>query len=280
MELASSNKCFGGTQNVYNHQSKVLGVPSMTFAVFLPPQAANGPVPALLYLSGLTCTHENVMTKGQYQQACAEAGIAFIAPDTSPRGEGVPNDDAYDLGQGAGFYVNATEAPWAQHFRMESYIIEELLPLCRQELPILSDAIGITGHSMGGHGALTLALKNPGLFKSLSAFAPICAPSQVPWGEKIFGAYLGDEDRGLWAQHDATALINSGAKFDGDILVDVGAADGFLTDQLKPELLAAACRSAGQALSVREHAGYDHSYYFIASFMAEHVWFHADRLGA
>ncbi len=278
VELLSGNKSFGGTQGVYMHRSDVLNVPAMNFAVYLPPQADRGPVPALLFLSGLTCSHENVMMKGHYQQACAKAGIAFIASDTSPRGDHVPNDTAYDLGQGAGFYLDAKRAPWSKHFKMESYLLDELISLCEHELPIETENMGITGHSMGGHGALTLALRHPGRFRSLSAFAPICAPSVVPWGQKAFNNYLGSNARDEWARHDATQLITSGARFDGEILVDVGAADGFLNDQLRPWLLSEACRLVGQPLTLREHAGYDHTYHFVASFMADHISFHAKVL--
>jgi S-formylglutathione hydrolase len=249
----------------------------MTFSIFLPPQAEEGgKLPVVWYLSGLTCTHANVTEKGEYRAACAELALIFIAPDTSPRGEAVPNDDAYDFGQGAGFYVDATEEPWSANFRMWSYVTEELPALIASEFHADMDRQGITGHSMGGHGALTVALNHPGRFRSVSAFAPIVAPSQVPWGEKALTGYLGP-DRATWRKHDSVALIEHGAFVD-EILVDVGTADTFIEKELRPELLEAACAKAGIALTLRRQPGYDHSYYFISTFMADHLAWHAERL--
>lgn len=276
METVSTNRSHGGIQGVYKHASAETGT-DMTFAVYVPDHAASAKLPVLWYLSGLTCTHANVMEKGEYRAACAEYGIIFIAPDTSPRGEGVPDDDAYDMGQGAGFYVDATQASWAQHFRMRSYIERELPALIASEFPAADMARqGITGHSMGGHGALTIALRNPGRFRSVSAFAPIVAPSQVPWGEKALWGYLGD--RLQWRTYDAATLIEDGARLP-ELLVDQGAADAFLAEQLKPELLVKACEKANIDLTLDIHDGYDHSYYFISTFMAKHVRWHAARLG-
>jgi S-formylglutathione hydrolase len=280
LELVSQTKSFGGHQGVYRHLSRETKTP-MTFSVYLPPQAAELGVrlPVVWYLSGLTCTHANVTEKGQFQAACAELGLIFVAPDTSPRGEGVPDDPdgAYDFGLGAGFYVDATEPPWAQHYRMESYIVSELPEAVAANFPVDMARQGLTGHSMGGHGALTLALKNPGRWKSVSAFAPISSPRRCPWGEKALGGYLGP-DRQAWRRHDATALIEDGARVEG-LLVDQGEADNFLDGQLKPDLLEAACRAAGIPLTLRHQHGYDHSYYFIASFMDDHLRWHAERLG-
>ena len=276
METISTVKSHGGRQLVLKHASRATGT-DMTFAVFLPPQAEKGPCPVLWYLSGLTCTHANVMEKGEYRQAAADKGVIIVCPDTSPRGDGVANDDGYDLGQGAGFYVDATEAPWAPHFKMRTYIEDELPALVAAEFPVDADRQSIFGHSMGGHGALTIALRNPGRFKSVSAFSPIVAPSQVPWGEKAFPAYVGS-DRSVWRKHDAVALIEDGARFD-EILVDQGDADNFLTEQLRPELLAKACADASISLTLRMQPGYDHSYYFISTFMPDHVDWHAKRLG-
>jgi S-formylglutathione hydrolase len=251
----------------------------MTFSVFVPPHEKGARLPVLWYLSGLTCTHANVTDKGEYRAACAQHGIIFIAPDTSPRGEGVPDDPAYDFGQGAGFYVDATEAPWATHFRMKSYIEDELPALVAAQFPMADLARqGITGHSMGGHGALTIGLRNPGRFASISAFAPIVSPLHCPWGEKALGGYLG-ADRIDWRPYDACALIEDGHHV-SELLVDQGAADQFLDEQLKPHLLEDACRSAGIDLTLRLQPGYDHSYYFVASFMADHVAWHAERLKA
>ncbi len=277
MELVSSNKSHGGTQGVYRHTSAVTGT-DMTFSVFVPDHAPGAKLPVLWFLSGLTCTHANVTEKGEYRQACAEHGVIFVAPDTSPRGEGVPNDEAYDFGQGAGFYVDATEKPWATHFRMRSYIEQELPALIAAEFPADMERQGVTGHSMGGHGALTIGLRNPGRFRSVSAFSPIVAPGQVPWGEKALAGYLG-EDRAAWRRYDGIALIEDGARLP-ELLVDTGSADQFLDVQLKPELLEAACRDAGIALTQRLQPGYDHSYYFVSTFLGEHVGWHAERLKA
>jgi S-formylglutathione hydrolase len=276
METVSTNRAHGGTQGVYRHDSTATGTP-MTFSVFVPDHAEGAKLPVLWYLSGLTCTHANVTEKGEYRAACAEQGVIFIAPDTSPRGDDVPDDEAYDFGKGAGFYVDATEDPWAANFRMRSYVEDELPGLILREFPMADlGRQGITGHSMGGHGALTMGLRNPDRFRSVSAFAPIVAPSQCPWGEKALGGYLG-QDRAAWRLHDAVALIEDGARLP-ELLVDQGEADVFLTEQLKPELLAAACREAGIDLTLRMQPGYDHSYYFISSFMADHVAWHAERL--
>jgi len=273
METLSDWASHGGRQQVWKHASRETGT-DMVFSIFLPPGA--GPFPLLWYLSGLSCTHANVTEKGEFRRVCAALGLAFIAPDTSPRGEGVADDPAYDLGQGAGFYVDATEAPWAANFRMRRYIERELPEIAGRHFPIDRARQGITGHSMGGHGALTIALRNAGQFRSVSAFAPIVAPSRVPWGEKAFAAYLG-ADRAAWAGHDAVALIEAGARV-ADILVDVGDADGFLETQLRPDLLQAACDKAGIALTLRMQPGYDHSYYFVSSFMDDHLRWHAERL--
>ncbi len=278
-ELLSEHACFGGTQRFYQHESNEIGLP-MKFSVFLPPQASTGPVPALVYLAGLTCNEETFMTKAGAQRLAAELGLALIAPDTSPRGAKVPGEaDSWDFGMGAGFYLDATQAPWAANYRMESYLTAELLPLLKATLPLDADRIGLFGHSMGGHGALTLALRHPGLFKSVSAFAPICAPSQCPWGEKAFTGYLGtDESR--WLAHDASALMqqSASAPYPGGILIDQGLADKFLPEQLHPELFEAACASIGQPLTLRRHAGYDHGYYFVATFMDDHLRHHAGQL--
>jgi S-formylglutathione hydrolase len=278
-ETVSASKAHGGTLGVYRHQSTATGT-GMTFSVFLPPQVETGAkLPVLLYLSGLTCTHANVTDKGEYRRACAEHGIIFVAPDTSPRGEGVADDPdgAYDFGLGAGFYVNATEEPFAAHYRMWDYIAHELPALIEDHFPIDPARMGITGHSMGGHGALTIGLTFPEKFKSLSAFAPIGAPGQVPWGHKALGGYLG-QDRATWRAHDATALVEDGKRPAGDILVDQGAADNFLAEQLRPELFEAACKAAGVDLTLRLQPGYDHSYNFISSFMDDHIRWHAERL--
>jgi S-formylglutathione hydrolase len=275
METLSTNLGFGGVQGVYRHASSATGT-DMTFSVYIPPHAEGAKLPVLWYLSGLTCSHANVTDKGEYRRACAEADVIFVAPDTSPRGEGVANDDGYDMGQGAGFYVDATEAPWTPHFRMRAYIEQELPALIAAHFPADMARQGITGHSMGGHGALTIGLRNPGRFKSVSAFAPIVAPSQVPWGEKALTFYLGP-DRAAWREYDAVALIEDGARLP-DLLVDQGDADAFLAEQLKPQLLEAACAAAGIPLTLRMQPGYDHSYYFIATFMADHIAWHAERL--
>ena len=277
MEILSENRSHGGRQLVCRHASGATRT-DMTFSIFLPPQAESGPCPVLWYLSGLTCTHANVTEKGEYRAACAEQRIIFIAPDTSPRGEDVPDDPEglWDFGQGAGFYVDATEDPWARHFNMWSYLAEELPALVAAEFAADITRQGITGHSMGGHGALTLALGLPGRYRSVSAFSPIVAPGQVPWGRKALGHYLGEQGA-AWRRHDAVALIGDGARVD-ELLVDIGDADPFLDKELKPELLEAACRDAGIPLTLRRQPGYDHSYYFISTFMADHVRWHAERL--
>ncbi len=279
IETVSTTKAHGGTLGVYKHDSASTGT-GMTFSVFLPPQAeAGAKLPVLVYLSGLTCTHANVTDKGEYRRVCAELGVIFVAPDTSPRGEGVADDPAgsYDFGLGAGFYVNATQAPFAANYRMWDYIAQELPALLAANFPVDLERMGITGHSMGGHGALTLGLTYPDKFKSLSAFAPIVAPGQVPWGNKALGGYLG-QDRAVWRNHDAVALIEDGKRPAGDILVDQGEADNFLADQLRPQLLADACKAAGVDLTLRLQPGYDHSYNFISTFMEDHVRWHAQRL--
>ena len=276
IELVSQNKSFGGVQYVYRHASSMTGG-TMTFAVFVPPQAQAGQkLPVLTYLSGLTCTHANVMEKGEYRRVAAELGVVVVCPDTSPRGEGVPNDDAYDFGQGAGFYVDADEAPWKANFRMYSYITRELTALIAEHFPVDMARHGIFGHSMGGHGALTLALREPQLYKSVSAFSPIVNPTAVPWGRKAFEGYLGKDEK-RWRQHDAVALIEDG-KTVKDILVDIGTADPFFDKELKPENLEAACTAAGIALTLRRQEGYDHSYFFISTFMEDHLRWHASRL--
>ena len=278
LTLLGEHACFGGAQRFYQHDSTEIGLP-MRFSVFLPPQALQGPVPALLYLAGLTCNEETFMTKAGAQRLAAELGLALIAPDTSPRGAKVPGEaDSWDFGVGAGFYLDATQAPWSRYWRMESYLTAELLPLLTSALPLDAGRIGIFGHSMGGHGALTLALRHPDLFKSVSAFAPICAPSQCPWGRKAFTGYLGADESG-WLTHDASALMKRlNAPYPGGILIDQGLADKFLADQLHPDLFEAACTSAGQPLTLRRHPGYDHGYYFIATFMDDHLKHHARQL--
>ena len=276
MQVISESRAHGGRQLVVRHASSATRT-DMLFSVFLPPQAeAAAKLPVLWYLSGLTCTHANVTEKGEFRSTCASQGLIFVAPDTSPRGDGVPDADSYDFGQGAGFYVDATEEPWAANFRMWTYVTEELPALVAAEFPVDMDRQGITGHSMGGHGALTVALNFPDRFRSVSAFAPIVAPGQVPWGEKALGGYLGD-DRAGWRKHDAVALIEDGARLP-ELLVDVGDADPFLEQELRPELLERACADAGIALTLRRQPGYDHSYYFISTFMTDHLRWHADRL--
>ena len=276
LTTVSENRCFGGMQGVYSHQSEQLGCP-MRFAVFVPRAAGNGPRPVLFWLSGLTCTEENFTVKAGAQRYADEHGIVIVAPDTSPRGDDVPDDEAYDFGKGAGFYLNATQAPWSTHFHMYDYITGELPALIFKHFPARADAQGIFGHSMGGHGALTIALKNPDTFRSVSAFAPIVAPMRCPWGEKAFTGYLG-ADRETWAPYDATALIERGARFDGTILIDQGRDDDFLEGQLKPQLFANACAEAGQAVEIHMRDGYDHSYYFISTFIGDHIAHHADAL--
>ena len=277
METVSINRSHGGAQGVYTHQSAAIGT-EMTFSVFVPEHRPKSRLPVLWYLSGLTCTHANVTEKGEYRAACAEHGIVFVAPDTSPRGDDVPDDEAYDFGKGAGFYVDATEDPWAQHFRMRSYIEQELPELVAANFPVDMDRQGITGHSMGGHGALTISLRNPGRFRSTSAFAPIVSPLHCPWGDKALSGYIG-ADKAKWREYDAVALIEDGARLP-DLLVDQGHADNFLGEQLKTSLLDLACKKAGIPATIRLQEGYDHSYYFISSFMAEHVEWHAERLKA
>jgi len=274
-ETVSESKSFGGVQGVYRHDSAEIGT-AMTFAVFVPEHAAGTKLPVLWYLSGLTCTHANVMEKGEYRAACAEHGIVFVAPDTSPRGDDVPDNEAYDFGQGAGFYVDATQGPWAPHFRMRAYVEKELPALVAKHFPVDMARQGITGHSMGGHGALTVSLRNPGRFRSTSAFAPIVSPINCPWGEKALGGYLGN-DIAAWRNYDACALIKQGARLP-ELLVDQGTADNFLDTQLKTHLLDDACRKVDMPATIRLHEGYDHSYFFISTFMAEHVAWHAERL--
>jgi S-formylglutathione hydrolase len=276
MQTISENKCFGGIQGVYSHASDACAC-DMTFGLFLPAEAADGPVPVLWYLSGLTCTHENAMTKAGAQAWAAEAGIALVFPDTSPRGEAVANDEAYDLGQGAGFYVNATQEPWAPHYQMWDYLAEELPAIVTANFAIAEDRQAITGHSMGGHGALTLAMRLPGRFRSVSAFAAIAHPTASDWGRKQFTAYLGEEET-LWAPHDATLLMRR-LGFDGPMLIDQGSQDNFL-NLLMPEALAHAMAERRQNGQFRMQPGYDHSYYFISTFMPEHIGFHAAELFA
>jgi S-formylglutathione hydrolase len=277
IETISTNCSHGGTQGVYRHASSATGT-DMSFAVFVPDHVPGAVLPVLWYLSGLTCTHANVMEKGEYRAACARAGVILVAPDTSPRGDGVPDDPdgAWDFGLGAGFYVDATEAPWVQHYRMRTYIETELPALVADAFPVDMTRQGITGHSMGGHGALTIALRNPGRYRSVSAFSPIVSPLACPWGEKALGGYLGP-DRKNWRQYDACALIADGARLP-DLLVDQGEGDNFLELQLKTHLLAEACADANQPATIRMQPGYDHSYYFISTFLADHVAWHAERL--
>ena len=276
IERIEHRACFGGWQDVYRHESAVLGC-SMNFAAYLPPQAATQKLPVLYWLSGLTCTEQNFITKAGAQRYAAEHGVILVAPDTSPRGDDVADAEGYDLGKGAGFYVNATQAPWSRHYRMYDYVVAELPALVEANFPV-TDARAISGHSMGGHGALVIALRNPGRYHSVSAFSPIVAPSQVPWGEKAFTAYLG-EDRAAWKSYDATALIAEAIER-LPLLVDQGDADEFLANQLKPELLQAACAEAGHPLQLRLQPGYDHSYYFIESFIGQHIAHHAAALKA
>ena len=274
MQRVESHACFGGTQTVWTHESNALGCP-MRFGVYLPPQAEQKRCPVLYWLSGLTCTEQNFITKAGAQRFAAEHGLILVAPDTSPRGEAVADDEAYDLGQGAGFYLNATESPWSGHYRMYDYVVEELPQLIEKRFPA-SEARGISGHSMGGHGALVIALRNAERYRSVSAFAPIVAPAEVPWGEKALSAYLG-EDRDTWRAWDACALIADGARV-SNILVDQGTGDDFLDTQLRPQRLITACEKAGQPLDLRMQPDYDHSYYFIATFIGEHLAHHAKAL--
>lgn len=277
-ETVSQSRCFGGTQFVYRHVSRETSTP-MRLAVFVPPQAKDAKVPVVWFLSGLTCTEENFTVKAGAQRVASELGLMLIAPDTSPRGEGVPDDPegAYDFGLGAGFYVDAMQEPWATHYRMGSYIERELPELIAENLPVDMSRQGITGHSMGGHGALTIALRSPDRFKAVSAFAPIASPMNCPWGEKALSGYI-DPDRSAWRDYDACALIQAGARLP-DLLVDQGMADSFLESQLKPQLLEEACAKAGQPLTLRRQEGYDHSYFFIATFIEDHLRWHAKRLG-
>lgn len=277
MEQIASNKCFGGEQLRYRHAAATLGC-EMTFSVYLPPQASEGKVPVLFWLSGLTCTDENFVTKAGAQQYAARHGVAIVAPDTSPRGEGVPDDpdEAYDFGLGAGFYVNATQEPWKQHYQMYSYVVDELFDLVAAEFPVDAARAGIFGHSMGGHGALTIGLKNPQKFRSISAFSPIVSPLNCPWGEKALGNYLG-ADKSQWQAHDAVALVRSSEQ-QQPVLIDQGEADNFLQEQLKTELMTEAVAEAGYPMEIRMQPGYDHSYFFIASFIEDHIAFHAANL--
>lgn len=279
MQTVSLNRSYGGTQGVYKHDSRETGT-DMVFSVYVPPHPDGAKLPVVWYLSGLTCTHANVTEKGEFRSACAELGLIFVAPDTSPRGEAVPGDPAkaYDFGLGAGFYVDATQAPFDRHYRMWSYVTAELPELVAAQFPVDPKRQSIFGHSMGGHGALTAALRHPDRYRAASAFAPIVAPSRVPWGIKALGGYLG-EDQQAWRRHDAVALIEDGARFP-DLLVDYGDADPFLAAQLRPELLQTACDQASIPLILRRQAGYDHSYYFISTFMGDHLRWHAARLKA
>ena len=276
MERIEHRACFGGWQDVYRHRSQVLDC-DMQFAIFLPPQAQDGPVPVLYWLSGLTCTEQNFITKAGAQRYAAEHGIAIVCPDTSPRGEAVADAEGYDLGKGAGFYVNATQVPWAAHYRMYDYVVDELPALVEAHFPVTLMR-AISGHSMGGHGALMLALRNPGRYRSVSAFSPIVAPSQVPWGQKAFAAYLGD-DRAAWRQYDTTELVQSATE-KLPFLIDQGDADEFLDVQLRPWLLQAAADAAGYPVYLRTQPGYDHGYYFVASFIGDHIAHHAKALKA
>lgn len=280
LELVSQHRCFEGSQRFYRHDSKEIGLP-MGFSVFIPAQADEARVPVLFFLAGLTCTEETFMIKAGAQRMAAEHGLMLVAPDTSPRGAGIPGeDDDWDFGTGAGFYLDATQAPWSKHYRMESYLTQELAAVVTTQLPGDPQRVGVTGHSMGGHGALVLAQRHPELFKSVSAFAPIAAPSRCPWGEKAFSNYLGN-DRSEWEKYDASALMAASREpFPGGILIDQGLADGFLDSQLHPEQFEQACQKAGQRLTLRRHAGYDHGYYFISTFMEDHLAFHAKQLKA
>lgn len=278
IETVSEYKSFGGVQGVYRHASSETGT-EMTFSVYVPPHKAGQMLPVLWYLSGLTCTHANVTEKGEYRAACARHGIVFVAPDTSPRGDDVPDSpDEYDFGKGAGFYVDATHEPWSKHYRMRSYVERELPEVIAAHFLVDMERQAITGHSMGGHGALTIGLRNPERFRSISAFSPIVVPSQVPWGEKALGRYLG-EDRTAWREYDALALIEDGARHE-HILVDQGSADNFLDEQLQTHRMVEACNAGGINATIRMQGGYDHSYYFISTFMAEHIAWHAERFKA
>lgn len=278
LDTVSTNKSHGGVQGVYRHPSRTTGT-DMTFSVFVPPHEDGARLPVIWYLSGLTCTHANVTEKGEFRKACADLGLIFVAPDTSPRGDGVADDPegAYDFGLGAGFYVNATQEPYARHYRMRDYVETELPAILADHFPADMARQGITGHSMGGHGALTISLRNPGRFRSTSAFAPIVAPSHCPWGQKALGGYLGS-DRSAWREYDACALIEDGARLP-DLLIDQGEADSNLEEQLKTSLFQHACTSAGQKATIRMQPGYDHSYFFVSTFLADHLRWHAERLG-
>jgi len=281
MKTLNQHHCHGGTVHYVEHEANTTHC-TMRFTIFLPHQAAQQKCPALFYLAGLTCTEDNFTTKANAYKTAAELGLIIIAPDTSPRGDNVPDDEAYDMGKGAGFYLNATQAPWSTHFHMESYITEELRELVVREFPVDGEKLGIFGHSMGGHGALTLYLKYPHLFKSVSAFAPICAPSQCPWGKKAFTNYLGD-DASLWSAHDATALMETSATTwkeiaRAHILIDQGLGDNFLAEQLHPHLFEAACKAASHPLTLRKHEAYDHGYFFIQSFIDDHLYHHQQSL--
>lgn len=282
LERISEHRCFGGWQRYYRHDSQVIGLP-MRFSVYVPPQAEEGPVPVLFFLAGLTCTEETFMIKAGAQRLAAEHGLMLITPDTSPRGAGIAGEDAdWDFGTGAGFYLDATQAPWAAHYRMESYVAQELFDLIASsgEFPADRQRIGISGHSMGGHGALTLALRHPTRFRSVSAFAPIANPMHCPWGIKAFTHYLG-KDHETWKQHDASELMKQAhTPFPEGILIDQGLTDQFLPNQLRPDIFETACAKSAQPLTLRRHAGYDHGYYFISTFIADHLAFHAERLGA
>ena len=275
MERVSESMCFGGSQGVYTHLSSATGTP-MTFQVYVPEHAPGEKLPVLWWLSGLTCTHANAMEKLEYKRACAKHRIVLVGPDTSPRGDDVPDDPAYDFGKGAGFYVDATQEPWAKNFRMRSYVEQELPALIAEAFPVDMQRQGISGHSMGGHGALTISLRNPGRFRSTGAFAPIASPMNCPWGEKALSGYLGD-NRSQWREYDACALIEDGARLP-DLLVEQGRADDFLDEQLKTHLLDEACRKADIAITIRMREGYDHSYFFVSSFIDDHIAWHAERL--
>lgn len=279
LETVSTNKSYGGTQGVYRHTSRETKT-VMTFSVYVPPHRQGEKLPVVWYLSGLTCTHANVTEKGEFRRSCAELGLIFVAPDTSPRGESVPDDPggAYDFGLGAGFYVDATEVPFATNYRMWSYVTEELPEVIAREFPVDTKRQSILGHSMGGHGALTIALAHPERYRAVSAFSPIVAPSLVPWGIKALSGYLGKKSE-VWRKYDTVAMIADGARF-SNLLVDYGDADQFLTEQLRPELLKHACSEAGIALTLRRQAGYDHSYFFVSTFMDDHIRWHAARLKA
>jgi S-formylglutathione hydrolase len=278
LEKVGEHRCFEGVQRFYKHESSAIGLP-MRFSAFIPPQAESGKVPVLFYLAGLTCTEETFMVKGGAQRLAAQHGIILVACDTSPRGAGVAGEDqGWDFGTGAGFYLNATQEPWRKHYRMESYVVDDLFNIVTTQLPGDANRAGIFGHSMGGHGALVLAQRYRRKFKSVSAFAPVASPTKCPWGHKAFGGYLGS-DQSAWAQYDASLLMEKSSKpFPEGILVDQGLADNFLAEQLYPEAFEAACEKAGQPLTLRRHAGYDHGYYFISTFMEDHMAFHAERL--